>query len=60
VTFDNYYEVKYNNIPNEFEDYFIEYDNCYHRSFSPSDIRFATPQEKREFLLKNTTNKYNL
>lgn len=56
------YVLKYDAIPVGFEDYFTKFssDDYYTRQFQPFDVRFATPQEKREFLLKKERDKYNL
>jgi hypothetical protein len=55
-----YYTLKYNTIPDKLENNFIEYNNSYHIDILHDNIRMATPQEKKEFLLKNAINKYNL
>ena len=56
------YTLKYDTIPEGFDDYFTKFssDNYYTRKFGPDEIRFATPQEKREYLLRKERDKFNL
>lgn len=56
------YTLKYTDIPEGFDDYFTKFDsdNYYTREFATDNIRFATPQEKREYLLRKERDKFNL
>jgi len=52
-TYPSYFEVKYNNIPENIKDYFFN-DKI---SLAKETVRFATPDEIEHF---ETLNKYNL
>jgi len=54
------YTLKYDTIPHELDEYFSNVHPYYLRGFAHSDVRFAEPKEKREFLLKKERDKYNL
>lgn len=52
----NYYQIKYNKIPENIKNYFI--DNQLY--LKKSEVRFATSKEIENYLLKNTVDKFNI
>jgi len=60
---DRYYRIAYRNVPENLVQNFVKFedtDGHYERSIIKSDVRFAEPREKREFLLKKQRDKYNI
>ena len=58
-----YYRIAYHNVPENLVQNFVKFedtDGHYERSLLKSDVRFATPQEKRDYLLKKQRDKYNI
>jgi len=61
----NIYVVKYNNIPSDLESEFtFIHKNGFYMdhafSFYRKDLTFATPEEIKEYIIREETNKYNL